>query len=159
MILFTVGTENFPFNRLSNWIDVLLENNVINSPDTFFQYGSCEYSSKLENKIDYLTSSKFDELVNSSSLIISHCGEGSLLNFSQFDIPFILVPRSASSIEHIDNHQIDLGIALSSIGVPIAWSIGDLVKFITNPSRVKIKSMLDNNSDDICNYIHSHYNS
>ena len=43
MILVTVGTERFPFNRLMEWIDSLIQQNLV-QPDReeiIIQYGSC----------------------------------------------------------------------------------------------------------------------
>ena len=43
MILVTVGTEKFAFNRLMQWIENLIEQNFINleQEEVVIQYGSC----------------------------------------------------------------------------------------------------------------------
>lgn len=40
MILVTVGTERYPFNRLMNWVDLLLRYRLIQD-EVVVQYGSC----------------------------------------------------------------------------------------------------------------------
>lgn len=41
MILVTVGTEKFPFNRLMRWVDQLLEDDLIGDEEVVVQYGTC----------------------------------------------------------------------------------------------------------------------
>ena len=159
MILFTVGTEKFSFDRFSRWIDVLLENKLIDNGSSFFQYGSCKYTSKLSEKSDYLGSEDFDKIVRESNLIVSHCGEGSVLNFSRTDVPYVLVPRSVRFNEHVDDHQIELGTALASLNVPIAWNIADLVKFISNPTKLDLPKIIDTNTEAICDHLHHFFDS
>lgn len=54
------------------------------------------------------------------------------------NVPYILVPRSIRFGEHVDDHQVELATALSGMGVPIAWSPGDLIRFIVAPYRMPL---------------------
>ncbi len=49
-----------------------------------------------------------------------------------------MVSRSQKYQEHVDEHQVELALALSQMNVPIAWSPGDLVRFINDPKYVSI---------------------
>ena len=140
MILVTVGTERFPLNRLMEWIDSLIQQNLI-QPDReeiIIQYGSCSIIPQGTNNFSVLPSEEFDNIVAQARLIIAHCGEGTLDLLSKITKPFILVPRSSKYHEHVDDHQIELAEALAQQGIPIANSPQDLVKFLANPKLVEI---------------------
>lgn len=138
MILVTVGTERYPFNRLMRWIDVLLKYGFLNEDqeEVIVQYGSCTILPAGVKVYSLLPETKFHELLDKARLIIAHCGEGTINLLEETTAPYILVPRSHRLGEHIDNHQIELANALAQSGSAIAWSPGDLVRFITNPERI-----------------------
>jgi UDP-N-acetylglucosamine transferase subunit ALG13 len=135
MILITVGTERFPFNRLMNWIRVLIKQGFIQE-EIVVQYGSCtDYPSGVK-AYSLVTQNQFQELIQQARLIIGHCGEGTFLHLGSTAKPYILVPRSQRFKEHVDDHQIELAVALAQIDIPIAWSPGDLVRFLALPREV-----------------------
>lgn len=133
MILVTVGTEHYPFNRLMNWIKVLQQHQLIQE-EVIVQYGSCTNLPTKANHYQTLKADQFAELVQAARLVISHCGEGSLLLLEELEKPYILVPRSYKFKEHVDNHQVEMAIALAETGRAIAWSLGDVVRFLNAPA-------------------------
>ena len=140
MILVTVGTEQFSFNRLMEWIDNLIQQNFIHpdQEEVIIQYGSCSITPQSTNNFSVLPSEEFNNIVTQARLIIAHCGEGTLDLLANITKPFILVPRSSKYQEHVDDHQIELAEALAQQGIPIANSPQDLVEFIVTPKLVKI---------------------
>lgn len=136
MILVTVGTEQFPFDRLMNWIQVLIDRGFIQATDLVIQYGSCTTLPAGVEAYSVLAQEQFQSLVQRANLIISHCGEGTLLLLDTLQKPYILVPRSKRFQEHVDDHQVELATALAQRQVPIAWSPGDLVRFLAEPQWV-----------------------
>ena len=142
MILVTVGTEIFSFNRLMDWIDSLIQKNLI-QPDReeiIIQYGSCTITPQGTNNFSVLPSEEFNNIVTQARLIIAHCGEGTIDLLSTITKPFILVPRSSKYQEHVDDHQIELAEALAQQGMPIANSPQDLAEFLVEPKLVEINS-------------------
>ena len=142
MILVTVGTERFSFNRLMDWIDSLIQKNLI-QPDReeiIIQYGSCTITPQGTNNFSVLPSEEFNNIVTQARLIIAHCGEGTIDLLSTITKPFILVPRSSKYQEHVDDHQIELAEALAQQGMPIANSPQDLAEFLVEPKLVEINS-------------------
>lgn len=135
MILVTVGTEQFPFNRLMSWLQVLINRGFIQE-EIVVQYGSCTNWPSGIRAYSLLAQDQFQELIQQARLIVSHCGEGTVLLLEATRKPYILVPRSQRFGEHVDDHQIELAVALAEIEVPIAWSPGDLVKFLALPRWV-----------------------
>lgn len=133
MILVTVGTEQYPFNRLMKWIQILIDRGFIDPHELLVQYGHCSVWPSNVNSVSLLSQSSFEEYAFQSSLIISHCGEGTLLLLETLHKPYILVPRCSALGEHVDDHQVELAVALEQLHLPIAWSTGDLVRFLAAP--------------------------
>ena len=138
MILITVGTEKFPFNRLMRWVELLLEDDLIGDEEVVVQYGTCTVLPEGTKVYRLLKEHDFQALVRRARLVIAHCGEGTVLLLDGMDTPFLLVPRSQRYQEHVDDHQVELAQALASIGVPIAWGPADLVRFVAAPTKVSI---------------------
>ncbi|MEL6438448.1 MAG: glycosyltransferase [Cyanobacteria bacterium J06621_8] len=135
MILITVGTEKFPFNRLMEWIDNLISQDIIQpeEEEIVVQYGGCTFIPRGTNNYSVLKQTDFLSLVAEARMIIAHCGEGTIDLLALINKPFILVPRSYDFQEHVDNHQIELARQLSKLEIPIANSQDDLVDFLANP--------------------------
>ena len=143
MILITVGTEKFPFNRLMQWVDQLIQTQFINpdQEEVVIQYGSCTIVPQQGQSHQILPAVDFKTLLDKARLIISHCGEGSFDMLAQTDKPFILVPRSHQFGEHVDDHQVELAKALQKKGVNVAHCPGDLVRFVANPMTVNVSAV------------------
>jgi len=135
MILITVGTEKFPFDRLMLWVKQLIDEKILR-PDQeriVIQYGSCTVVPDGTQAFSLLPAEDFKSLMRQARLIIAHCGEGTLNTLLDSGRPFVLVPRSHRFGEHVDNHQLDMAQALSERNVPVAYSPGDLARFIAAP--------------------------
>ena len=141
MILVTVGTEKFSFNRLMQWIDNLIQQNLLDpqQEEIVIQYGSSNILPKGTNNYALLPQDKFRNFVSQARLIIAHCGEGTIDLLADYTKPFILVPRSEDFAEHVDNHQRELAEKLAEEGILIANSLEDLARFIASPVAVEIK--------------------
>ena len=135
MILITVGTEKFPFNRLMKWVNHLIAQNLIQPTleEVIIQYGSCTIVPQEVDSYRLLPASKFVSLVEQADVIIAHCGEGTIDLLTGLNKPFILVPRSGKHLEHVDDHQIELAEQLAIKGVSIANSYSDLASFLKSP--------------------------
>lgn len=137
MILVTVGTEKFPFNRLMQWIDNLITQKLIQpeQEEIVIQYGSCTFVPNNVEGYSVLKQTEFLSLVEKARIIVAHCGEGTLDFLARIDKPFILVPRNKK--EHVDDHQVELARALKKQGIPIANSQADLLNFLEKPFVAK----------------------
>ena len=140
MILVTVGTEKFSFNRLMRWIDDLIQQNLLqpSEEEVIIQYGSCTITPQGAKNVAVLPSSEFEAIMAQARLIIAHCGEGTIDLLAKIKKPFVLVPRNGEYQEHVDNHQIELAEELAKQGVSIANSRKDLVEFLANPTTAQI---------------------
>ncbi len=140
MILITVGTEKFPFNRLMNWLDTLITSGFLNpqNEEIVVQYGSCTVLPSQVKGFHIIPGNQFLELVQKARLIIAHCGEGTIDLLSQMNKPFLLVPRCKDLGEHVDNHQLELAQALQTQGINVAHCPQDLEDFLADPQFTPI---------------------
>jgi UDP-N-acetylglucosamine transferase subunit ALG13 len=149
MIFVTVGTEQYPFNRLMNWITTLIDEGFIQE-EVIVQYGACTVLPPGVRVYQSVPGDRFQALVRQARLVISHCGEGSLLCLEEIGTPYVLVPRSVRYKEHVDDHQVELAIALQEMGAPIALSPGDLVRFLDTPERTELPNLSSTWTDSLC---------
>ena len=141
MILVTVGTEKFPFDRLMTWIEELIKEGHIDSQEeVIIQYGSCSYIPQQGKTYSLLPEADFQKLLSEANLIIAHCGEGTIDTLANNNVPFILVPRSHQFGEHVDDHQVELAKALQQQGLSVAYDKQELQEFITNPVFNQVKT-------------------
>jgi UDP-N-acetylglucosamine transferase subunit ALG13 len=149
MILVTVGTEQYAFDRLMSWVSLLLRSRLIQE-EVVVQYGTCQKLPENVTAHKTVQSDLFAEMVRDARLVISHCGEGSLLMLEEVGTPYILVPRSVRFSEHVDDHQVELAIALESVGVKIAWSPGELARFVLQQERELSRVLSINSTQALC---------
>ena len=145
MILATVGTEPYPFNRLITWLEALINRGFLQE-EVVVQYGCCTHMPLVLRSCESTTEACLQELGGRSRTIISHCDEEALLLLDRTAKPYILVPRAKSYKEHIDDRQIELAATLAQMGVPVAWSPGDLARFLVSPRQIalsKISALAD----------------
>ena len=149
MILVTVGTEKFQFDRLMVWISILAKQDWIKEK-IVVQYGNsmCFFDGIEAHKL--LPAAEFQELAMSANLVIGHCGEGTLLLAEKINAPYILIPRIAALKEHVDNHQLELADQLVQTGVPVAFSLEDLLKFVRHPFRVDFSVLSISAINQLC---------
>lgn len=154
MILVTVGTEKFPFNRLMKWVDLLVQQDWL-TEQVIVQYGSSTFIPKGVDAYQLLPASEFSKLAMSANLVIGHCGEGTLSLAEKIKAPYLLVPRKASCQEHVDNHQLELAHELANSGVPIAFSYEELFKFVQSPYRVHFSALSSLAIQEMCQSLES----
>jgi anti-anti-sigma factor len=157
MILVTVGTEQYPFNALMDWVNVLIRYGLIDqNEEVVVQYGSSSHLPDQVKIVKRLPESEFKALLEQARLVISHCGEGSVMMLESLGKPYILVPRTQKFGEHVDNHQLEMADALEKQGIAIARSPGDLVRFLAAP---KPSGLLNHDEEELCNDLSSCYDS
>ena len=107
MILVTVGSQKFQFNRLLKKIDELIENKII-TDKVFAQIGSSNYKPKFYDYIDFMAQEEFNKKLDECDLLITHAGTGVIVNAVKREKKVIAIPRLAKYGEHVDDHQIQL---------------------------------------------------
>ena len=107
MILVSVGSQKFQFNRLLKEIDRLIENKTI-TDKVFAQIGVSDYKPKNYEYVDFMTQEEFNEKLRESNLVITHAGTGVIINAVKDNKKVIAIPRLEKYGEHVDDHQIQL---------------------------------------------------
>lgn len=107
MILVTVGSQKFQFNRLLKKIDELIEKGTIKEK-VFAQIGVSDYKPKNYQYVDFTTQDEFSKKIDEADIIITHAGTGVIVNAVKKGKKVIGVPRLAKYGEHVDDHQIQL---------------------------------------------------
>lgn len=113
MIFVTVGSEQFPFDRLIRAVDDLARQGVLR--DVYCQTGASTYRPQHCQWAPFLPFHEMIERIRASELVIAHGGVGiTLLCLQQGKIP-VLAPRRPVLGEHVDDHQLRFAIHLEQL--------------------------------------------
>lgn len=115
MMLMTVGTQKFPFDRLLKKVDSLIERGMIIDRVTA-QIGYSKYRPVHYSYVDFLPEEKFNILIQKSDILLTHGGIGTITKGLLLKKKVIIIPRMKEYGEHVDNHQIEIGEEFSKRG-------------------------------------------
>ncbi len=149
MILVALGTEQFPFPRLLDWIDQAIEEGVIpKEEEVFIQAGNTEYKTHHQN-VTIRQLIPYNELYKKygeARISIVHAGIGTFLDILEQEKTPLLVPRNPALREHKDNHQQEFAeLVQKELGIPVAFGYEEFKKLIANfAQKCKIRSTKEN---------------
>ena len=112
LIFVTVGSRNYPFDRLFKKLDELYEDGTLTEP-MFAQIGTSTYKPKHYEYKDFISPEEFQEKVNESNIVVSHGASGSIMKALNVGKKVIAVTRLEKYGEHINDHQIQNNEAFS----------------------------------------------
>ena len=137
MIFVVLGTEKFPFNRLVESVDRLVETHEV-TDEVFIQTGSCTYVPRNCNWKPFISFGEMCRNIEHADLIIAHAGAGTTLLCIQLGKRPILVPRQKKFGEHVDDHQVSFAKKFETIGlVSVVYEISALKDQIrTHQNRI-----------------------
>jgi UDP-N-acetylglucosamine transferase subunit ALG13 len=113
LIFITIGTRQYPFDRLLRKLDELYEDGTI-SESMFAQTGTSTYSPKHYEHKEFITPEEFDEHIAAADLVVSHGASGSIMKALNAGKRVIAVTRLERYGEHINDHQIQNNEAFGS---------------------------------------------
>ena len=113
MIFVTVGSRNYPFDRLFRKLDGLYEEGII-TEEMFAQTGTSTYKPKHYEYKDFISPDEFIEKVNEADIIVTHGASGSIMKALNAGKKVIAVTRLEKYGEHINDHQIQNNEAFGS---------------------------------------------
>lgn len=134
MIVYTLGTIFFPFDRAVDWLQELLEKEIIVEA-VLLQHGATSatnLSHPLLTSVPSLTRSEMYDAVKQSSLVISHAGQGSTRMLADMGACFVLLPRLKRYGEHVDDHQLLFARTVEKYGVPHCTELKQLSSYVTH---------------------------
>ena len=103
VIFVTVGTQ-LGFDRLVQSVDKWAGQNP--QVEVFGQVANGGYRCQHFKTEKFVKPARLVEVVQSSSLIVSHAGMGSILTALKFRKPIVIMPRISALGEHRNDHQI-----------------------------------------------------
>lgn len=118
-IFVTVGSRNYPFDRLFKKLDELCEEGVILG-EMFAQLGTSKYQPKHYGYKDFVSQDEFLEKVKWADIVVSHGASGSIMKALNEGKKVIAVTRLAKYGEHINDHQIQNNEAFAQNGYVVA---------------------------------------
>lgn len=154
MIFATVGTQ-LPFDRM---VEALDHEARRLSEDVFIQTGPTRVQLEWARGTETVEPDRFEELVQSARVLVSHAGIGSILMAAAHIKPLIIVPRRKSLGEHRNDHQLATARKLESReGIYVAWQVSDVSGFLSEqtlvPVQPAVNPMLQDLIERIRNFI------
>jgi beta-1,4-N-acetylglucosaminyltransferase len=129
----------FPFDRLIQFIDELVESGEIIEP-VVGQIGQGRYEPRRFPFHRYLEKSSFDETLFKCSFAISHAGIGTISTAVSMDKRLIVLPRLKRYSEHVNDHQVWAAKKYAESGQVIsAYSRDDLSEALRGIDHFKPK--------------------
>lgn len=130
-----LGTQEFKFNRLINYLETTTQNIEFKIQANF--------DFKLNVKYQLIDSMQYEQAINEADYCIVHGGAGTIFKCLNLSKKVIIFPRLAKYQEHIDDHQLELSNKVIENGWAILASNNlnqDLEKF----KKQKIKKYENN---------------
>lgn len=137
MIIVTLGTIIFPFERAVDWLSLLLEREIIIEP-VLFQHGAtpvARLNHPLLTTVPSLTKTEMQESVRQASMVIAHAGQGSTRMLAKMGVSFVLLPRLKCYGEHIDDHQLLFAQAIEKLGISYCTTFASLLDYVRHPPQ------------------------
>ena len=144
MILVTLGTQDKSFKRLLEAIDKQVELGNIKDK-IVVQAGCTKYESKNMEIFDLIPMEKFDDLIKSCDLLITHGGVGSIITGLKNDKKVIAAARLEKYKEHTNDHQLQIIENFSNDGYILGLdNFDELDKVLEKIKKFKQKKYISN---------------
>ncbi|MBE2975905.1 PssE/Cps14G family polysaccharide biosynthesis glycosyltransferase [Priestia megaterium] len=146
MILITVGTQNFSFNRLLKMVDELMEDKVI-TDKVLGQVGYSSYQPIYYEGFGFKPESEMTELIELADIMITHAGVGTITTALQLRKKVIVVPRLKQYGEHVDDHQLEIAQAYRQKGyIELAKNKEELAYLLKNINSINFQNYIPEKS-------------
>ena len=155
MILVTVGSSNFKFDRLFLVLDHLCEKGKIDGDQIIAQTGNIDGTIKHYRHFDFISNEEMQKLQQEADLIVCHAGTGTVIGALKKGKKVIVFPRLGEYHEHESDHQLDLAREFTEQGyVLCAMNEEELEQAIGQIDSFTPKPFVSNR-ENFCNLIRS----
>lgn len=103
----TVGTQMFPFGRLINALNELVDKGLYKPEEIVMQATVYPVIPKFTH-YTVIPMEDFNHLLDTAEVIITHSGENTIIATMERHRPFLIVPRLKENGEHVDDHQLEI---------------------------------------------------
>ncbi len=114
MIFFTLGTEQYPFQRMVDAADLVAA--ALPEEEVFVQIGKHPDPPRKAAYERWLSYPDFAARVREARIVVTHAGAGSLLSCAWIGKVAITAPRLHRFGEHVDDHQTELAARMAELG-------------------------------------------
>jgi UDP-N-acetylglucosamine transferase subunit ALG13 len=129
MILFTIGTNEQPFDRL-----IRAARELDGDEHLLVQYGSSREPHGRGEWVDFLSFDELAERARGARVVVCHAGVGSIMLARRCGHRPVVVPRRHHLGEAVDDHQLFLAKRLAQSGiVTLVEDVADLPAVLAAP--------------------------
>jgi len=114
MIFFTVGTEQFDFDRMIQAADLVAAE--LPEEEVFVQVAGNTRPPQTAKWERWLSYQDFAQRIEAARIVVTHAGAGSLLSCAAHGKVAVTVPRRHEYGEHVDNHQVEFAQRMADMG-------------------------------------------
>lgn len=142
-IFVAVGTQKFQFNRLLRIMDEVAKNSEY---EIFAQTGNSDYKPLNYEFLPFLTIEEFNKRIESSEIVVTHGGVGTIVSALKMSKRIIVVPRLKKYSEHIDDHQLQIAKSFAAQSFIIIYddNISQMQELIDMAKKIKTKTYKSN---------------
>lgn len=135
-VVVTLGTmQSFSFRRLVDRLRTVLPSDA----EVTWQSGASDRLG-IEGVRPWISPSELEGLMSRADVVVAHAGVGSALAAMRVGAFPILVPRRAAHLEHVDDHQRQIGAYLASLGLAFCSEVEDITPaLLTTASHLMLK--------------------
>ena len=142
-----LGTQKFPFNRLVEALNALVERGLYKPEEIVMQSSIYEVKPKYTH-YTLIPAAQFDELIDKAELVITHSGVNSIISCMKRKKPLIIVPRLKKYGEHVDNHQVEIAELLKQkFDVVVVKELAELEEAIKVAKHHEYKMWVSHNAE------------
>lgn len=136
MILITLGSQKFQFNRLLKEVDELIKEGKIEEK-VFAQIGYSDYIPQEYESVKFLEREEMADKIEEATLIITHGGTGAIITALKKGKKVIAVPRMKKFNEHVDDHQLQIVKQFEGELISVVYDIKNLEEEINEIKEKK----------------------
>jgi UDP-N-acetylglucosamine transferase subunit ALG13 len=115
LVLVSVGTDSYPFDRLVGWVDSWLANGGGGRVHCVVQHGTAQPSQHAVSR-DYVDFREMERLIAEAAVVVAHAGPATIRLCADSNKKAIVVPRLREYGEVVDGHQVPFARRLEAEG-------------------------------------------
>jgi UDP-N-acetylglucosamine transferase subunit ALG13 len=156
LVLVTVGTDSYPFERLIRWVDTWLAGGAGSRVHCVVQHGTARPAQRADSHA-YLAFDELERLVAEADVVVAHGGPGTIMLCSDRKKKPIVVARLPEYGEVVDRHQVSFTQRLDAEG-EIALVESEqalnltLDRFLADPTAARLGKNDDHRSSAVVRF-------
>jgi UDP-N-acetylglucosamine transferase subunit ALG13 len=156
LILVTVGTDSYPFERLIRWVDSWLASGAASHVHCIVQHGTARPAQHADSR-PYLDFHDLERFVAEADVIVAHGGPGTIMLCADRNKKPIVVARLPEYGEVVDQHQVPFARRLDAEGeIALVESEqalhSTLDRFLADPPVTRLSRSNDHGSSAVVRF-------